>query len=264
MARSHAGLSVEQDNQSPPLTPAVSSGVCRPSGPAAEQLSLLDSPHALETPIASAEREPLVQTIARPGLRLRHWPRWLAEPVRWQQRLEAEVPWRQEQITLWGRTYPLPRLTCWMGDPGCSYTYSGVRNVVVPWTAAVQELRHLVEEQVGWRFNSLLLNLYRNGRDKLDWHADDEPELNPEAPIASLSLGAARSFRLRPCSADRTPADTITFELGHGDLLVMDPPTQRYWHHQVPQRLRLSDIRLNLTFRSIRPEVIRHAEPAAR
>lgn len=241
------------------------------SDTAAEQLSLLDSPRALEGWVAAEASEPCGRSIQRPGLILRHWPRWLSQPelwlpdpLSWLQRLEQEVPWRQERITLWGRTHPLPRLTCWMGDHGCSYTYSGVRNVVVPWTAAVQELRHRVEEQVGWRFNSLLLNLYRDGRDKLDWHADDEPEIDPAAPIASLSLGACRSFRLRPNRADRTAADTLSFELGQGDLLVMDPPTQQHWQHQVPQRLRLSATRLNLTFRSIRPEVIRHAEPAAR
>ena len=146
-----------------------------------------------------------------------------------------------------------------MGDPGCSYTYSGVRNAIEPWAPVVNQLRELVEEQVGTHFNSLLLNRYRDGRDTLDWHADDEAELDPEAPIASLSLGVARCFRLRPCAADRRPEDTLSFELGGGDLLVMDPPTQRHWLHQVPQRLRLQGSRLNLTFRVIRPEAIRRA-----
>lgn len=206
---------------------------------------------------------PESSSLERPGLRLRHWPRWLPENDQWIQRLEAEVPWRQESITLWGRTHPLPRLTCWMGDPGCSYTYSGVNNAIAAWTPAVCAVRHLLEHQVGWRFNSLLLNLYRDGRDALDWHADDEPELDSTAPIASLSLGACRSFRLRPSRLDRSPQDALSFELGQGDLLVMDPPTQQHWQHQVPRRLRLQQPRLNLTFRSIRPEAIRHAEPTA-
>lgn len=231
------------------------------TGQGLEQLSLMAMEIEPGEPAPPGSSPSHAPTFERPGLRLRHWPRWLPEPLLWQQRLAQEVPWRQEQITLWGRTHALPRLTCWMGDPGCAYTYSGVNNVVVPWSAAVQELRQRVEEQVGWRFNSLLLNLYRDGRDKLDWHADDEPELDPAAPIASLSLGADRSFRLRPCSADRTPADTLRFELGHGDLLVMDPPTQQHWHHQVPQRLRVAEPRLNLTFRSIRPEAVRRANP---
>jgi len=69
----------------------------------------------------------------------------------------------------------------------------------------------------------------------------------------------ARSLRLRPNRADRTPADLFSFDLGGGDLLVMDPPTQRYWQHQVPQRLRLQGTRINLTFRSILAEAIRRA-----
>lgn len=213
------------------------------------QLNLLDASPAAGEPIR----------IERPGLRLRHWPRWLARQEHWLAELEQQVPWKQDQITLWGRTHALPRLTCWMGDPGCSYTYSGVRNTIEPWSASIQTLRQRVEAQVDWSFNSLLLNLYRHGRDKLDWHTDDEPELDPAAPIASLSLGASRSFRLRPRTSDRQPADTLSFELGQGDLLVMDPPTQQHWLHQVPQRLRLSQPRLNLTFRSIRPEALRHA-----
>jgi len=241
-------------------------GAAVPLAPAhsrTNQLSLLEG---LDPPaqLAGSTPGPQLQRIERPGLILRYWPRWLPQPDLWLQRLEAEVPWRQEQITVWGRTHPLPRLTCWMGDPGCSYTYSGVINAITAWTPEVQRLRQLVEQQVGWQFNSLLLNLYRHGRDKLDWHADNEPELDPAAPIASLSLGVCRSFRLRPCHTGRTPADTLCFELGQGDLLVMDPPTQVHWQHQVPQRLRQSDPRLNLTFRSIRQEVIRHAEPAAR
>lgn len=206
---------------------------------------------------------PELVSLERPGLRLRHWPRWLPDNADWMQRLQAEVPWRQETIILWGRTHPLPRLTCWMGDPGCIYTYSGVRNAIEPWAPAVRTLRALVEEAVGWRFNSLLLNLYRDGRDSLDWHADDEPELDPVAPIASLSLGACRSFRLRPAPHELAPGDTLSFELGAGDLLVMDPPTQAHWQHQVPRRLRLQQTRLNLTFRSIRPEAIRYAKPTS-
>lgn len=264
MARTCSRLSVNPYNPEPATSAPVETVITRrPPAQVPQQLSLLEGLSALEDAATAGQSPRLPQTIERPGLQVRYWSRWLAEPALWQQRLEQEVPWRQEQITLWGRSHPLPRLTCWMADPGCSYTYSGVRNVVVPWTAGVQELRQRVESQLGWQFNSLLLNFYRNGRDKLDWHADDERELDPAAPIASLSLGAARSFRLRPCSAARTPADTLSLELGHGDLLVMDPPTQQHWHHQVPQRLRLEVPRLNLTFRSIRTEALRHAKPVA-
>ncbi|WP_411872043.1 alpha-ketoglutarate-dependent dioxygenase AlkB family protein [Vulcanococcus limneticus] len=201
---------------------------------------------------------PSFQTIQADGLALRSWPSWLEDADRWLALLLEQVPWKQDQITLFGRTHPLPRLTCWMGDPGCHYTYSGVRNPIEAWSPAVQELKDRVETAVGCRFNSLLLNLYRNGDDKLDWHADDEPELAAEAPIASLSLGASRCFRLKPRRAGEERETPLSLELGHGDLLVMDPPTQRHWLHQVPARRRVQKPRVNLTFRVIRAEVLRH------
>ena len=194
-----------------------------------------------------------------PGLVLHYWPDWASrEADTWLQRLLQEVNWKQDQITLFGRTHPLPRLTCWMGDPGCSYTYSGVFNPIEPWPPLLQELRERVQVAAGCRFNSLLLNRYRDGRDKLDWHADDEPELDPSAPIASLSLGASRSFRLKPKDSSVHPGGPLVYELSHGDLLVMDPPTQKHWLHQVPPRLRVKAERINLTFRLIREEAIRH------
>jgi len=139
-----------------------------------------------------------------------------------------------------------------MADPGCSYSYSGLQQIPQPWSPAVSALRSRLQAQLGCRFNSLLLNLYRDGRDRMGWHADDEAELDPAAPIASLSLGAARSFQLRP----RQPIDgeraVVTLELGDGDLLVMDPPTQQHWLHQVPARRRIAAPRINLTFRVVR------------
>lgn len=191
--------------------------------------------------------------LERPGLRLRHWRGWLPEAAAWREALLAEVPWRQESVNLWGRTHPLPRLTCWMADPGCTYTYSGLRNRPSPWTATVARLRLMVERQAGCRFNSLLLNLYRDGRDRMGWHADDEPELDPRAPIASLSLGAARCFQLRPRQPIAGVRPTLSLELGEGDLLLMDPPTQEHWQHQLPARRRIAEARLNLTFRVVRP-----------
>lgn len=199
------------------------------------------------------------QQYERSGLSVRYWPEWAGSDADcWLLRLQEEVRWKQEQIHLFGRTHPLPRLTCWVGNPGCSYTYSGVSNPIEPWTPSLQQVRERVQRAAGCEFNSLLLNRYRDGRDKLDWHADDERELDPEAPIASLSLGASRSFRLKPKDSAIDSGGPLVFELGHGDLLVMDPPTQKHWLHQVPPRLRVKTERLNLTFRVIRTEAIRH------
>ncbi|MCT0198261.1 alpha-ketoglutarate-dependent dioxygenase AlkB [Synechococcus sp. CS-1325] len=199
-------------------------------------------------PVPSGEVEHVVRAD---GLVVRHRPGWLAEADHHLSALLQEVPWKQEQITLFGRTHPIPRLTCWMGDPGCHYTYSGVRNAIEAWTPGLQALREQVEAEAGCPFNSLLLNRYRNGNDRLGWHADDEPELDPDRPIASLSLGASRSFRLRPRHPAVNGTAAFSLELGHGDLLIMEPPTQRHWLHQLPRRRRVIQERLNLTFRVI-------------
>jgi len=194
--------------------------------------------------------------LERPGLRLRHWRGWLAhtggpDAAALAAALLEEVPWKKEQISLWGRRHPLPRLTCWVADPGCGYRYSGLEQGIEPWTPSLERLRSQLHRTLGCRFNALLLNLYRDGSDRMGWHADDEPELDPDAPIASLSLGATRCFQLRP----RRPIDglrqTLSLELGDGDLLVMDPPTQRHWQHQLPARRRVQQLRINLTFRVV-------------
>ncbi|MCP9801948.1 alpha-ketoglutarate-dependent dioxygenase AlkB [Synechococcus sp. RedBA-s] len=187
-----------------------------------------------------------------PGLALRFWPSWASDADQQLRRLQQEVPWRQESITLFGRSQPLPRLTCWVADAGCTYRYSGLANEPQPWSAGLLEIREALEASLGWRFNSVLLNRYRDGSDAMGWHTDDEPELEPQAPIASLSLGASRSFRLKPRAGGAGSPEPISMELGHGDLLVMDPPTQEHWLHALPRRLRVRQERLNLTFRLIR------------
>ncbi len=185
--------------------------------------------------------------------RLRHLPGWVTalEADGWLQRLLEEVPWKQESITVYGRRHAMPRLTCWMADPGCDYRYSGLANAIEPWTPLVSDIRRRLCMGLGLPFNSLLLNLYRDGRDAMGWHADDEPELDPDAPIASLSLGARRTLRFRP--RQRHAAPPFPVELGHGDLLLMDPPTQRHWQHGLPRRRKVNAPRVNLTFRVVTP-----------
>jgi alkylated DNA repair dioxygenase AlkB len=195
----------------------------------------------------------------RPGLRLELWPGWLHRTAFSATALEEHVrttlPWCQPQVTVYGRRHPVPRLTCWLGDPGCAYAYSGLREDPHPWTAPLDALRDQLGGLLGVRFNSLLLNRYRDGRDRMGWHADDEPELAADHPIASLSLGAMRTLRFRPQPGGQDAlgkgAEAFGVELGDGDLLLMWPPTQRGWQHALPARLRVKGERLNLTFRRI-------------
>jgi alkylated DNA repair dioxygenase AlkB len=196
------------------------------------------------------------------GLALRHWPGWLLRvgpatglgAADLERHLRHDLAWSQPRVRLHGREHPVPRLCCWLADPGCSYRYSGMAHHPDPWTDPLLQLRALLEGQLGWRFNSVLANRYRNGDDAMGWHADDERELVPEAPIASLSLGASRTLRFRPRPGSAAAGGApLALELADGDLLVMDPPTQRHWQHALPRRRRISAERLNLTFRVVRP-----------
>lgn len=171
----------------------------------------------------------------------------------WLAALLADVPWQQRYIRLFGRRVLQPRLLCWMGEPDARYRYSGQTLLPVAWQPVVNAIRAAVEAACGTRFNSVLLNLYRNGQDHMGWHADDERELGAEPVIASLSLGARRAFRLRPRDRDLAPPQTI--ELAHGSLLCMRGQTQRHWQHSVPKRQGVHAARINLTFRRI------HATP---
>jgi alkylated DNA repair dioxygenase AlkB len=165
--------------------------------------------------------------------------------------LTAEVAWEQRNIRIFGHEMPQPRLTAWYGDPAARYTYSGLSWEPRSWTPALQRVRQHIEAATATRFNSVLLNLYRDGRDSMGWHADDEPELGSEPAIASLSLGATRRFRLRPRAGLVTPP--LSLDLPGGSLLLMRGATQRHWQHALPKTTRPTGARLNLTFRWVGP-----------
>lgn len=146
-----------------------------------------------------------------------------------------------------GRLFP--RLTAWYADPGLTYTYSGVTHHAIPWPPELLAVKERAEAAAGVPWNSLLLNYYRDGRDSIGFHADDEPELGADPVIGSISLGAERRFVLKhPASGE-----TVALRLPHGSLLVMGGTSQHHWRHGVPKTRRPVGPRINLTFRYIRP-----------
>lgn len=165
--------------------------------------------------------------------------------------LLREVPWNQRHIRIAGKTVPEPRLSAWHGDPEAAYWYSGVDHVPVPWTPALTELRQALEQELQVTFNSVLANRYRDGRDAMGMHADDERELGPEPCIASVSLGMTRRFVLAP--KKNRPGIKHELLLTHGSLLVMGGPLQRDWKHGVPRQAHVFQERINLTYRCILP-----------
>lgn len=158
------------------------------------------------------------------------------------------IDWRQEHIVLYGQRRALPRLTAWHGDPGTTYTYSGLTAVASPWLPVLLEIRARIERVSGAAFNSVLLNLYRDGADSVSWHADDEPELGRNPVIGSVSLGASRVFQMKH-KKQRNLKQSIVLE--HGSFLLMQGATQHYWVHQVPKARGASGERINLTFRRV-------------
>ena len=162
--------------------------------------------------------------------------------------LEKEVEWEQTPIKIYGKEVMQPRLTAWYGDAEAQYTYSGKINLPLPWLPVLQSLREKVEQQCNTTFNSVLLNLYRNGQDSMGWHRDNEAELGIRPTIASLSFGANRDFIIRPY---KKVSPRIVLPLKSGSLLVMKDQMQMYWEHALPKRITCKSARINLTFRKI-------------
>ncbi|XP_034390235.1 alpha-ketoglutarate-dependent dioxygenase alkB homolog 3 isoform X1 [Cyclopterus lumpus] len=192
--------------------------------------------------------------------RLRLLPGFLSpEEADWMfSKLLAELPWSQKTNYRQGEAYGEPRLTCWFGE--LPYTYArSTMAANAQWHPLLSTLRAAVEQASGRSFNSLLCNLYRDGRDSIGWHSDDEASLGDGPTIASISLGDTRVFGLRKRpppdeNGDFTYVEQIRVPLSHGTLLVMDGATQDDWQHQVAKEYHDRGPRINLTFRTMFPE----------
>jgi alkylated DNA repair dioxygenase AlkB len=177
------------------------------------------------------------------------WPAWLdlESAASVHQALLTELQWEQRSVQIFGRWVPQPRLIAWAG--AVPYRYSGLTLEVSPPSPTVARLLGSVNEQVTADFNHVLLNRYRDGNDSMGWHADDEAELGPAPLIASVSLGAARPFLLKP-KGGRAKGG-LSLELGPGDLLLMAGNTQHRYVHSLPKRKAVSGERISLTFRRV-------------
>lgn len=187
---------------------------------------------------------------ALPGAELWFAPRWLdaghADALF--ACLRREIQWETHRIRLFGRDLDSPRLSCWIGDEGTAYTYSGTRFAPHPWPEALLSVRERLASVLDAPFNSVLANRYRDGRDYMGWHSDNESVLGPRPLIASLSLGEKRRFVLKH---RKDSSRKLELELPHGSLLVMGGDTQRNYRHSLPRTARPLGERINLTFRRI-------------
>ncbi len=185
-----------------------------------------------------------------PDSDIRYIPDFLKQPhaSSFFERLKKETPWRQDDIRVFGKVYPQPRLTALYADNNKPYHYSNITMHPIPFSPLLLEIKKRVEILSGNRFTTCLLNLYRDGRDSNGWHADDEKELGKNPVIASVSLGEHRYFHLKH-KEDKNLKHKL--ELEHGSLLLMQGPTQHHWLHQIPKTSRQIGERINLTFRVI-------------
>ncbi|MCB1229931.1 MAG: alpha-ketoglutarate-dependent dioxygenase AlkB [Verrucomicrobiae bacterium] len=161
-------------------------------------------------------------------------------------RLRETIAWRHDEVTLFGRHIVTAREVAWYGDRDFAYTYSGTTRTALPWTEELAELKTTIETLLDSPFNSCLINLYHSGSEGMGWHSDDETTLVENATIASLSLGAERKFSLRH---KRVREKKVSVILEPGSLLAMRGETQQHWSHALPKSKRVTDERINLTFR---------------
>jgi alkylated DNA repair dioxygenase AlkB len=164
------------------------------------------------------------------------------------EQLLNDIPWQQDDIKVFGKTHPQPRLTALFGNDGKPYSYSNIKMQPHPWNMLLQKIKSLVEDCSETNFTTVLLNQYRNGKDSNGWHADNEKELGTNPVIASLSFGAERTFQLKH-NSDLSLKKSIVLE--HGSLLIMKGTTQHFWKHQIPKTSKPIGSRVNLTFRVI-------------
>lgn len=177
------------------------------------------------------------------------------EETKWMfEDLECHIPWQEKNIKVQGQYHRQPRLTAWFGD--FPYTYSGLTLQPFEWSPLLNVLRERIFEKTGLTFNSMLANLYRNEKDSVDWHSDDEVSLGNKPTICSLSFGETRNFEMRKKPGqgeDYSFSETIKIPLPSGSLLVMSGASQQDWQHRVPKEYHSRSPRINLTFRNITP-----------
>ena len=155
--------------------------------------------------------------------------------------------WEREIFKIYGKSISAPRLTSWFSDPMVSYRYSGKKRFGKPFTPELFQLRQILNARLNVHFNFVLANFYRDGKDYVGWHADDEPDLGSRPLIASVSLGESRRFRVRHNSRKVTES----IDLVHGSLLIMRGQSQSHFKHCLAKTKRLVNSRINLTFRTI-------------
>ena len=159
------------------------------------------------------------------------------------------IPWKQDEVVMFGKKIITKRNVAWYADAGIVYTYAGVKKSGLQWTDGLLKIKQKVEHATGAKYNACLLNLYHEGEEGMGWHRDNEKEIVKESSIASLSFGAVRNFAFKHVISN----ERIDIELANGSLLDMKGAIQQYWYHALPKTKKVKQMRINLTFRLMHP-----------
>lgn len=196
------------------------------------------------------------QTIvnSKHGLDLLYYPTFLSmqRATETFQKLQREIvylPPEKTKVKYFGRWFDPPRDVAVFGEPGASYRFSGTTYHACPWPPTVLDLRNQIHRNTNVKYNYVVVNRYKDGSQKLGLHMDAETSLDTSAPIASISLGAVRTFLLKHITG---AAHHVKIKLAHGSLLLMNPPTNELWLHSVPLQPGKIGPQINLTFRKIK------------
>lgn len=159
------------------------------------------------------------------------------------------LEWQHDEAKIYGKTIVTKRKIAWFADSGLNYNYSGVNRIAIGWENQILHFKNNLEQKTGYTFNSCLLNLYHTGQEGMAWHSDDQNHLELNSPIAIISLGAERFFKLRQ-TVNRSNQRKILLE--QGSLLMMLGETQKYWQHEIPKMASIKEVRISLTFRTMK------------
>lgn len=161
--------------------------------------------------------------------------------------LSENIPWENDKIQIFGKEIITKRKVAWFGSQPFKYTYSKNTRTALPWSKELLKIKEIIEKKTGEGFNSCLLNLYHDGNEAMGWHTDNEKELKENGTIASVSFGVARKFSFK----HRLSSEIVSIQLENGSVLLMKGETQKHWLHRLHPSKRISEMRINLTFRTI-------------
>ncbi len=170
-----------------------------------------------------------------------------AEADDFYQKLLTNIEWKNDQAMMFGKLIETKRKVGWYGEHPFEYTYSKITKRALPWTKELIKLKAICEKHTGETYNSCLLNLYHDGSEGMAWHSDGERDLKKNGSIASMSFGAVRKFAFK----HKETAEKVEVILEHGSLLEMAGTCQTHWLHRLPPTTKVTQPRINLTFRHI-------------